>query len=410
MEPTTAGLLVDVVIVLPALLFAVKGDREGFIASATTFFGFLGGAILGTQLAPFAADFYTEALAKLIALLLVVFALALGGMAIATAIGLQAPQAPGRGGLRRLDHLAGPLVAFVAVLLVTWVAAAPLWGTLDARLSPPPFRNSSLLTGIDEHSRGQGRLRVDARIAQHLRDAGRVLRSRPDRGPRRRPARPRARRLQAWSSTPRTRSSRSTARPPRATARSRAPASSTPTASWPRTRTSSPAPSRCRSNPTATCTTPRSSCSSLRRTSRSSASPTSTPRRSRSSPTTAGLRRRRDRPRLPRRRPVHGDRRPHPRGAHRHRPRHLRRRHGHPRGLPALRADHRRQFRRSPAQRARRGDRSHLRRRHRRPGDRIRAHHGRVRACPGRGAHRFGPRRHRILYVICGFLWDYAIA
>jgi hypothetical protein len=65
MTTTGGGLLVDVIIVLLALLFAINGYRQGFIISAGTFLGFLGGALAGVQLAPFAADIYTDPLAKL---------------------------------------------------------------------------------------------------------------------------------------------------------------------------------------------------------------------------------------------------------------------------------------------------------------------------------------------------------
>ncbi|THV27663.1 MarP family serine protease [Glycomyces paridis] len=150
MSATGAGLLVDVVIVLLALLFAINGYREGFIASATTFLGFLGGALLGAQLAPFAADFYTAALTKLIVSLVVVFALALGGMALATAIGYRLRKRLRSNGSRRLDHLLGPLVSIVAVLLVTWVTAAPLAGSSMPAVAGA-VRNSSLVGGIDEY-------------------------------------------------------------------------------------------------------------------------------------------------------------------------------------------------------------------------------------------------------------------
>lgn len=150
MQPTSAGLLVDVVIVLLALLFAINGYREGFIASATTFFGFLGGALIGIQIAPFAADFYSDALAKLIAALLVVFVLALGGMALATSLGYRLRRRLKSNGSRRIDHLAGPVVSVAAVLLVTWVAAAPLASSSMPAVASA-VRHSSLVSGIDEY-------------------------------------------------------------------------------------------------------------------------------------------------------------------------------------------------------------------------------------------------------------------
>ncbi|WP_081687520.1 MarP family serine protease [Glycomyces tenuis] len=150
MEADSAGLMVDVVIVLLALLFAINGYRQGFIISAATFLGFLGGALLGVQLAPFAADIYTDPLAKLIAALVVVFALALGGQAVATAIGFKLRRKVKRNGSMRLDHLAGPVVSVLAVLLVTWMAAAPLANSSMPAVAAA-VRNSSLVGGIDEY-------------------------------------------------------------------------------------------------------------------------------------------------------------------------------------------------------------------------------------------------------------------
>lgn len=150
MDATGGGLLVDVIIVLLALLFAINGYRQGFIISAATFLGFLGGALLGVQVAPFAADLYTDPLAKLIAALFVVFALALGGQAGTTAIGFKLRKKVRRDRSMRLDHLAGPLVSVAAVLLVTWMAAAPLANSSMPAVAAA-VRNSSLVGGIDEH-------------------------------------------------------------------------------------------------------------------------------------------------------------------------------------------------------------------------------------------------------------------
>ncbi|GAB3237607.1 MarP family serine protease [Glycomyces halotolerans] len=150
LTPAGGGLLVDVIIVVLALLFAVNGYRQGFIISAMTFLGFGGGALLGVQLAPFAADLYTDPLAKLIAALVVVFALALGGQAVTTALGFALRRRLRTNGSRRLDHLAGPVVSVVAVLLVTWMAAAPLANSGMPSVASA-VRNSSLVGGIDDH-------------------------------------------------------------------------------------------------------------------------------------------------------------------------------------------------------------------------------------------------------------------
>ncbi|MEU5871473.1 MarP family serine protease [Glycomyces sp. NPDC047369] len=150
MSPSGSGILVDVVIVLLALLFAINGYRQGFILSAATFLGFLGGALLGVQIAPWAADFYQEPLAKLVVALVLVFALALGGQALMTAIGYRLRRKLKSNGSRRIDHYLGPVISIVAVLLVTWMAAAPL-ASLPLPAIAGAVRNSSIVGGIDEN-------------------------------------------------------------------------------------------------------------------------------------------------------------------------------------------------------------------------------------------------------------------
>src|SRR6187200_2038301 len=48
--------LVDLVLIALALLFALSGFRQGLLVSATSIVGFLGGAVLGAQLAGPVAD------------------------------------------------------------------------------------------------------------------------------------------------------------------------------------------------------------------------------------------------------------------------------------------------------------------------------------------------------------------
>ncbi|RRR99153.1 MarP family serine protease [Glycomyces terrestris] len=150
MSANGAGLLVDVVIVLLALLFAINGYRQGFILSAATFLGFLGGAVLGINVAPWAADFYREPIAKLVVALVLVFALALGGQALMTALGYRLRKKLKSNGSRRVDRFFGPVISVAAVLLVTWMAAAPL-ASLPLPAISAAVRHSSIVGGIDDH-------------------------------------------------------------------------------------------------------------------------------------------------------------------------------------------------------------------------------------------------------------------
>ncbi|QSB07093.1 MarP family serine protease [Natronoglycomyces albus] len=158
---TSGGLVVDVIIIVLALLFAIHGYRQGFIVSAATFLGFLGGALLGVQIAPLAVDLYVDPLAKLIVALLVVFTLALLGQAVATFVGLKLrKKLPGKN-TKRLDQLGGPLVSVATVLLVTWMVAAPLaMSGMPAVASA--VRHSFLVGGIDQHMPSEVRGVYDA--------------------------------------------------------------------------------------------------------------------------------------------------------------------------------------------------------------------------------------------------------
>ena len=48
--------VVDVVLILLMLVFAVSGYRQGFVVGVLSFAGFFGGALIGLQLGPLLAD------------------------------------------------------------------------------------------------------------------------------------------------------------------------------------------------------------------------------------------------------------------------------------------------------------------------------------------------------------------
>ena len=82
------GDLLDVILVIAALLFAVSGYRQGFVVGALSFIGFLGGGVLGAKIAPSIAhtalfDGFPEAMVGLA----VVFIAATTGQVLATVLG-----------------------------------------------------------------------------------------------------------------------------------------------------------------------------------------------------------------------------------------------------------------------------------------------------------------------------------
>ncbi len=82
------GDLLDVVLVVAALAFAVSGYRQGFVVGVLSFVGFLGGGVLGAQVAPSVAEsqFFSQ-FPRAVVGLGVVFLLASVGQVLATLVG-----------------------------------------------------------------------------------------------------------------------------------------------------------------------------------------------------------------------------------------------------------------------------------------------------------------------------------
>jgi len=118
------GDVLDVVLVLAALLFAVSGYRQGFVVGVLSFVGFLGGGVLGARIAPTVASY--ELLAELPSAavgLVVVFLLATVGQVLASVLGGALRRRLTWKPARQLDAAAGAVVSVVSLLLVSWLVA-----------------------------------------------------------------------------------------------------------------------------------------------------------------------------------------------------------------------------------------------------------------------------------------------
>src|ERR687894_371733 len=119
--------LVDLVLIALGLVFALSGFRQGLLVSATSFFGFLGGAVLGAQLSgPVADRIDGSNVTRVFAALVVVLAGALLGQILAGAAGRAVRTRVTWEPAKMVDSVAGAVVSAVAVLLVAWMVASPL--------------------------------------------------------------------------------------------------------------------------------------------------------------------------------------------------------------------------------------------------------------------------------------------
>ncbi|MEU0160960.1 MarP family serine protease [Streptomyces sp. NPDC006261] len=143
--------VLDILLLLAAVWFAVIGYRQGFVVGILSVIGFLGGGLVAVYLLPIIWDRVTEgaevSTATAIGAVVVVIVCASIGQAFTTHLGNKLRRYITWSPARALDATGGALVNVVAMLLVAWLIALPL-----ARTSLPTLgkevRNSSVLLGI----------------------------------------------------------------------------------------------------------------------------------------------------------------------------------------------------------------------------------------------------------------------
>ncbi|MFB8105130.1 MULTISPECIES: MarP family serine protease [Streptomyces] len=143
--------VLDILLLLAAVWFAVIGYRQGFVVGILSVTGFLGGGLIAVYLLPIIWDRVTEgaevSTATAIGAVVIVIICASIGQAFTTHLGNKLRRYITWSPARALDATGGALVNVVAMLLVAWLIALPL-----ARTSLPTLgkevRNSSVLLGI----------------------------------------------------------------------------------------------------------------------------------------------------------------------------------------------------------------------------------------------------------------------
>src|SRR3978361_2018908 len=140
---------VDVALIALALLFALSGFRQGLCVSATSIFGFLGGAVLGAQLSGPAADRINgSSVTRVFAALVVVLAAALLGQILAGAAGRALRSQVTWEPAKMVDAGAGAVVSAASVLLVAWMVASPLASSPFPQVASQ-VRKSALVQAVD---------------------------------------------------------------------------------------------------------------------------------------------------------------------------------------------------------------------------------------------------------------------
>jgi S1-C subfamily serine protease len=141
--------LLDVILLLLVVAFAVTGYRQGFIVGSLSFVGFFGGGVVGTLIAPPVARSALEGGPQQALLaIVVVFLAATIGQLVASTIGAALRSRVVWDSARAADAVGGAFVSAIALLLVAW-----LIGTAVARSPFEGLRtqvgNSTVLGAVE---------------------------------------------------------------------------------------------------------------------------------------------------------------------------------------------------------------------------------------------------------------------
>jgi S1-C subfamily serine protease len=121
------GDVLDLILIVVVAAFAVSGYRQGFIVGILSFFGFVGGALLGAEFGPSISRALVggQTQQDVIAVVLLV-SFAVLGQFIASSIGAAMRSTVTWRSATVLDSVGGAAVSVVSVLLIAWVVGSVL--------------------------------------------------------------------------------------------------------------------------------------------------------------------------------------------------------------------------------------------------------------------------------------------
>jgi S1-C subfamily serine protease len=115
--------LLDGILLLAVVAFGISGYRQGFLVGVLSFIGFLGGAVLGAKLAPSISDLIGTGRRSPVTGIVVVFAGAVLGQLVASALGAAVRTHIRWQPAQVLDNVGGAIISGISVLLVAWLMA-----------------------------------------------------------------------------------------------------------------------------------------------------------------------------------------------------------------------------------------------------------------------------------------------
>ncbi|MFF3846966.1 MarP family serine protease [Streptomyces sp. NPDC002328] len=145
--------VLDILLLLAAVWFAVVGYRQGFVVGILSVIGFLGGGLVAVYLLPVVWDALTDnsevSTAAAVVAVIVVIVCASVGQAVTTHLGSKLRRYITWSPARALDATGGALVNVVAMLLVAWLIGSALAGTTLPTLGKE-VRSSTVLQEVSD--------------------------------------------------------------------------------------------------------------------------------------------------------------------------------------------------------------------------------------------------------------------
>ncbi|NGO77549.1 MarP family serine protease [Streptomyces sp. YC504] len=149
--------VLDILLLVAAVWFAIVGYRQGFVVGILSVLGFLGGGLVALYVLPVIWKQFTEEQAGTTAVVVwvvVVIVCASVGQAFTTHLGNKLRRYITWSPARALDATGGAVVNVLALLLVSWLIGSLLAGTTMPTVGKE-VRNSKVLNGIDRALPGQ---------------------------------------------------------------------------------------------------------------------------------------------------------------------------------------------------------------------------------------------------------------
>ncbi|MFF3767221.1 MarP family serine protease [Streptomyces sp. NPDC001922] len=145
--------VLDILLLLAAVWFAIVGYRQGFVVGILSVTGFLGGGLVAIHLLPVIWSQFTgertPGTGAAVAAVVIVIVCASVGQACTTHLGNKLRRHITWSPARALDATGGALVNVVAMLMVAWLIGSALAGTSLPTLGKE-VRNSKVLLGVSQ--------------------------------------------------------------------------------------------------------------------------------------------------------------------------------------------------------------------------------------------------------------------